>query len=265
MDRFLQENTFIPLMVAGILIMLAFALAFVLFATYSQKKLLRKQVLHQEQLLHSNILTQEEERKRIARDLHDEIGSKLNVILLNIYRLKEVAMKYSDVSEITDEVESVIHKTIDSTRRISHELLPPTLEEFGLIEAIHEFQYSINQVGSVHMNFQVDEEPLNIEEKLIELNLFRVLQELTNNSIRHGGASKIEVAVHTEKDRLVFDYSDNGCGFDISHAEQKKGLGMKNIESRLKMIDAEYSYKTEEGAGLKLTVSVKLAPTEIHQ
>lgn len=252
-------------MVAGILIMLSFALAFVLFATYSQKKLLRKQVLHQEQLLHSNILTQEEERKRIAQDLHDDIGSKLNVVLLNIYRLKEVAMKSTDVSEITDEVESVIHKTIDSTRRISHELLPPTLEEFGLIEAIHEFQYSYNQAGSVKMTLELEEDPINIEDKLIELNLFRVLQELTNNSIRHGGASKIEVKVHSEKERLVFEYSDNGAGFDISHVEQKKGLGMKNIESRLKMIDADYSYKTEIGAGLKLTVSVKLTPNVIHQ
>ena len=265
MDRFLQEYTFIPLMVAGILIMLAFALAFVLFATYSQKKLLRKQVLHQEQLLHSNILTQEEERKRIAQDLHDDIGSKLNVILLNIYRLKEVAMKYSDVSEITDEVESVIHRTIDSTRRISHELLPPTLEEFGLIEAIHEFQYSINKVGSVQMEFNLGDEVLKIEDKLIELNMFRVLQELTNNSIRHGGASKIVVDLNSEKNALVFIYSDNGCGFDMTGMESQKGLGMKNIESRLKMIDAEYSYKTEIGAGLKMTVSMKLTPTEIHQ
>lgn len=252
-------------MVAGILIMLAFALAFVLFATYSQKKLLRKQVLHQEQLLHSNILTQEEERKRIARDLHDEIGSKLNVILLNIYRLKEVAMKSSDVSEITDEVESVIHTTIDSTRRISHELLPPTLEEFGFIEAIHEFQYSLNKVGSVQMTVNVDENLPKIEDKLIELNLFRVLQELTNNSIRHGGARNIEVDVRSENEYLRFDYSDNGCGFDIAKVELKKGLGMKNIESRLQMIDAEFSYKTEVGAGLKLTVSVKLTPNEIHQ
>lgn len=252
-------------MVAGILIMLAFALAFVLFATYSQKKLLRKQMQHQEQLLHSNILTQEEERKRIARDLHDEIGSKLNVILLNIYRLKEVAMKSTDVSEITDEVETVIHKTIDSTRRISHELLPPTLEEFGLVEAIHEFQYTINQLGTVKMTFDLDDEPLNIKDKLVELNFFRVLQELTNNSIRHGQATEISVDLRSEKGVLKFNYTDNGMGFEMANVENKKGLGMKNIESRLKMVKADYSYKTEPGEGLKMFIKLRLNADEVPE
>ena len=265
MDDILQGNTMIWLMVSGILIMLAFALAFVLFVSYSQKKILREKMQgqeqvnqHQEELLHSNILTQEEERKRIARDLHDAIGSKLNVILLNLYRLKSTDLDSEDVLQITDEVESVIHTTIDSTRRISHELLPPTLEEFGLVEAIRELQYHINNLGTTRINLSVDDTLVNIEDQMVELNLFRVLQELTSNSIRHGKAKEITMVIGAENSLLSFGYSDNGVGFDSASIDHKKGLGMKNIESRLQMIKATSIYQSTSGNGFQMNIELPI-------
>lgn len=264
MESIFQEENLITLMTIGILIMLAFAMAFVLFVNYSQKKILREQMHnqklafeHQQELLHSNILTQEAERKRIARDLHDEIGSKLNVIFLNIHRLKEFSKDKEDLTIITDEIELVINTTIDSTRLISHELLPPTLEEFGLVEAIRELQHSYNGLDSVHIEFNAMESENNIDSKLIELNLFRVIQELINNSIRHGKATEIDMKLWAESEWIKLTYEDNGIGFDSTLLDTKKGLGMKNMESRLQMIKANYQYDSSPGNGVNVMVELQ--------
>ena len=264
MESVLQEKYFITLIAVGILIMLAFALAFVIFFNYSQKKILKEQMRvqklalqHQEELLHSTILTQEAERKRIARDLHDEIGSKLNIIFLNTHRLKVSGKSLQDIHTITQEVESVINTTIDSIRFISHELLPPTLEEFGLAEAIRELQFSFNKLGNIHIDFTQMDNQDRIDDSLIELNLFRVIQELLNNSIKHGKATEVEIKLWVLQGVIKLKYQDNGVGFDATKMEAKRGLGMKNIESRLQMIKADHTYNSSVGKGTKVTIELK--------
>ncbi len=250
-------------MVIGILVMLALSLAFVLLFNYSKKKIMTEQMLnqqlayeHQEKLLHSTILTQEEERKRIARELHDEIGSKLNVILLNIHRLQEPTFQAASQMDITTEMSGLIHTAIDTTRRISHDLLPPTLEDFGLVEAIKELQHNYNASGAVEISFDLAANELQIEDKIIELNLFRVLQELIINSIKHGNATEINVELWLQKDLVKLSYQDNGVGFDMAGFNNKKGLGMKNIESRLRMIKAEQQFASSPGKGMSALVQL---------
>lgn len=263
MESFFQEDNFIILIVIGILIMLAFAMAFILYVNYSQKKILKEQMRiqkldfkHQEELLHATILTQEKERNRIARDLHDEIGSKLNVIFLNICRLKKYGEKEEEIGVITDEVETVIHTTINSIRFISHELLPPTLEEFGLVETIRELQHSYNKAGEIQVDFTTSENTQTIDNSLIELNLFRVIQELINNSIKHGKATEIDMHLSAEETGIQLDYQDNGTGFDSTDKSYKKGLGMKNIESRLRIINATYTLNSSVEKGTNVVIDI---------
>ncbi len=265
MESILQEKSFMMLMTIGILIMLAFALAFVLFVNYSQKKILKKQMHiqkldyeHQEELLHATILTQEKERHRIAKDLHDEIGSKLNVIFLNICRLKKHQKEHKEIGLITQEVETVVNTTIDSVRFISHELLPPTLEDFGIVETIKELQHSYNISGDLYIDFKTPKEERNIDNPHIELHLFRVLQELINNSIRHGKATKIDIELAITKSLITFFYQDNGIGFNSTGIAYKKGLGMKNIESRLHIINATYQLKSSIKKGTQVTIDLPL-------
>lgn len=261
MEVVLQENNIVNMMTIGSLIMLAFALAFIIFANYSQKKILKEQMdkqklalEHQQNLLHSTILTQEAERKRIAKDLHDEIGSKLNIILLNTFRLEEQVKENEDVKEITTEIATIINHTIDSTRRISHELLPPTLEEFGLVEAIIELQHNFNQTNSVEIDFNLEADEDQDIDKLTELNIYRVLQELVNNSIRHGKATKIQIQFWKQNIGCKLSYKDNGEGFEVESLSNKKGLGMKNMESRLNMINAQYEYESSQGNGFEMKI-----------
>ena len=264
LDSGFQESTFIFLMVIGILIMLAFALSFVIYANFTQKKLMAEQMRNQKQayqlqeaLLHSTIMTQEAERKRIARELHDEIGSKLNIIFLNIHRLKAFSEEQVEMKKITTEINALIHTTINTTRRISHDLLPPTLEEFGLAEAIKELQYSLHQTERIRLDFELMENELRTENTSINLNLFRIVQELIRNSIQHGKATNIVLQLWIKTNVIRMKYQDNGVGFNKNDIEYKKGLGMKNIESRLHMMHAHYQYDTALEKGFTMTLELK--------
>jgi len=244
--------------------MLALAMAFILFFNFSQKRILKEQMRqqqmayeHQEALLHSTILTQEEERKRIAQDLHDEIGSKLNVILLNAYQLKKIEKGNIEVESITNELSSLVNTTIETTRRISHDLLPPTLEEFGLVEAIKELKDTYRHSDTLSFNLQFNENNEKIKSKIIELNLYRVLQELINNSIRHGAATQLTIDLGILENLIHLKYQDNGKGFDIIDVQNKKGLGMKNMESRLRMIQATHQMNSTPGRGLTMEIELR--------
>jgi len=250
-------------MVIGILVMLALALAFVVFFNRSQKRILSEQMrnqklafAHQEELLHSTILTQEEERKRIAKELHDDIGSKLNVIFLNMHRLEKHTNGNEEIEEISKEVNGLINRTIDTTRRISHDLLPPTLEDFGLIEALKELVDGYNQSGKLAIRFNVFGEASDLDNKLIDLNLFRIIQELIKNSVTHGKSTGIDLNIKIDSSIVSIEYQDNGIGFDVDQINNQRGIGIKNIVSRMNMIKAQYNFESSEGNGFEMMINL---------
>ena len=173
-----------------------------------------------------------------------------------MHRLNKFKKEDEEIGTITNEVNTLINTTIDSTRRISHDLLPPTLEDFGLVEAIKELKESLHQTEDVSIVFDFQNAEEKITDKLVELNLFRILQELISNSIRHGKATVINIRIGIQKSAIKLEYSDNGAGFEIANVKKKKGLGMKNIESRLNMIKATYDLDTAPGNGVKVTIEV---------
>jgi signal transduction histidine kinase len=265
MENGLQANEIFTMIMLGIMIMLCLAVALVLLANRSQKKLHQEQMkaqalqlAHQEQLLYSTILTQEEERKRIAKDLHDEIGSKLNVINLNLHRLRKFATDPNVIIDTVQDLFGVIGNTIDTTRRISHDLLPPTLDNFGLQEAIRELCDNYPTGASPEVVFDLIQNHSPSVDKSIELNLFRILQELINNSIKHGKADRIGIKLWLRPEGISLHYQDNGHGFDPEKVKQSPGLGLQNIESRVKMIRADYELQSKPGEGVRVQVDYKV-------
>ncbi len=262
-QAFFQNGELVLLVSLGILIMLLLAFAFVLLAGFSQRRILKEkmnaqalEIEHREELLHSTILTQEEERRRIAKDLHDDLGSKLNVLKLNLYQFK----KYSDNSpaflEVMDEVKSLLNTTIGTTRRISHELLPPTLQDFGLPTALEELCDGFSRTGTIDIDLDLEDSDLRLPEVNSELQLFRVVQELINNSIRHGAAQNIALSLRQNPQSFQLHYQDDGKGFDVKKLEERKGLGLKNIDSRLHMIGASIRYESAPGEGVKAFIEL---------
>lgn len=261
MDSSSQENEILIVITIGIVVMMLLALAFVLFFYFSQKKFQAQQIKvqeerlkHQEQLLFSTIEAQEKERQRIAKDLHDEIGSKLNVINLGLYRIKKLGKENQILLEAVEEIFSVINDTIGTTRRISHDLLPPTLEKFGLKEALMELCESFKHMCTLNISFSIKQNDFRETEKNVELNIFRVVQELINNSLKHGKPTNIGIDLWMNKNVIKLNYQDDGVGFDKSIESFKTGLGMQNIESRLRMIQGNYVFESAPGKGVKAEI-----------
>ena len=259
----LSGSEIFNLMAIGISVMIAFAMAFIVFSNRTQRRLLAErmrqkelELKHKEDLLYSTIEVQEEERRRIARDLHDDIGTKLNVIFLNLHRLRKIDGISTDGSETIDEINSLIGTTIDTTRRISHNLLPPTLEDFGLVEAVKELCENFEKSGALTVDFDLFENQSPIADKMVELNIYRVLQELIKNSIKHGNASAITIRLSLGVEQVKLEYQDNGKGFDMEAMKtSKKGLGMKSIESRMEMINAQLRVQSAIGEGVVVNIN----------
>lgn len=253
MEKSIQPNDFFMLITIGIVAMLLFAIGLIVVFFTSQRKLYQEKAMQQEALLFATIETQEKERKRIAKDLHDEIGAKLNVTLLNLGFLKRRIPNAPEVENSLQEIEVLLNTTVDITRRISHNLLPPILDAFGFVAAINELQESYEKT-EVRFDFEAEQATDRLEDKMIELNLFRVVQELVKNSILHGNAKHIQLKLITEP-VLTMIYQDNGKGFEVDQLEKSKGLGTQNIESRLKMCGAQIVYESSIGQGLKATIT----------
>lgn len=260
-----MENSEIVVLIAvGTSLMLLLALTFVLFFNFSQSKLRNAQLKaqqirmdHQEKLIHSTILTQEKERQRIAKDLHDEIGSKLNIVHLNLYQLSNKTPQKTD-KNITQMI-NVINDTIDTTRRISHDLLPPTLESFGLESAIEELCERHQEPNSLlRIQFKATGQRPQSIDTLVELNLYRVLQELMSNTLKYAEADQVDIHLAQETDHIELIYQDNGKGFDVSLPKNQKGLGMKNIQSRLRMLAGTLQFETKPTKGFKAKIKVNL-------
>ncbi len=252
----IQSQEITILIAAGIAIMLSMALALIAFYGRAQRKLLAQRLEAQELVLQKTIMAQEDERNRIARDLHDDIGSKLNVVFLHVQRLKKDANKTESQEATIAEINDILNTSIASTRRISHELLPPTLQKFGLTEAVNELCEGYTQTGTVQFNLGLKGLKQAVQDKMNELNLFRILQELIKNSVMHGEAKRIMIHFVTDGKTHYFRYKDDGKGFDKARLiQQGKGLGMENVESRLKIMGAGWEYESAPGQGLKAEIT----------
>lgn len=211
-----------------------------------QNKLQLRQILHQKELLRTSIEAQEKERKRIAHELHDEIGGKLNVVgvvLQNLENEKENGDKAEGVRKL-------IRNTNESVRRIAHELHPPMLEEFGLATALEEL---ISPLHSQYKTYFIHHRIRRFTLK-VELQLLRIIQEFVSNTIKHGKAEQLGIQLKSSDQKLFMVLSDNGVGYD--QEKESGGMGVSGIISRLEVLGASYRWKTSLNKGVRLIAIV---------
>ncbi len=239
----IQHDEIISSVFYTFLAFLIMATVLILFFYFSRKKIIRQEIekknleiSYQKDLLHAVIITQEEERQRIAQDLHDDISSKLNIVSLNSHMLKAENLTHAEMDEITTNIISLNAKALENSRRIAHDLLPPVLEKFGLNAGIAELAAEFNSSKAVQVNY---ESHVNFDsiDRQKHLHVFRILQELMNNSLRHGKATEISIIFESLHGKTTCNYTDNGKGFEVDSEKNKKGLGMKNIEGRVNFIN----------------------------
>ena len=239
------------------IVFILLCLVLILFFYFSRKKIIEKEfekrdleIAYQKDLLKSVIITQEEERKRIAQDLHDDISSKLNIVSLNSHLLQSDNLTSPEIIDISNNIIDLTKKALDNSRRIAHDLLPPVLEKFGLDAGIQELCLEISTAKSVKIDY-MNNTIFDFADNEKHLHVFRILQELINNSIRHGKAKNILILFWNENNQTKCKYTDDGIGFDISNIENKKGLGMKNIESRINFLKGNFDITSSLNKGIE--------------
>ena len=256
--QIMGEKEIFLLIAVGVGMMIAFALAFIFYYAYSQRKLLLQEVESKNILLQRTIMAQEGERRRIAKDLHDEIGSKLNVLFLYFQHLRTLTKDPESYQSTQEDISNLLNTAIGSTRNIAHNLLPPTLEELGIRPAIIELATMYMKTGSIQLTTHFSPQELSIKNSVLELNVFRIIQELLHNSLQHGKANRVMIHFLLDTHQLIVTYEDDGVGFNTQSLGVHKGLGMRSIESRLHIIQGFWSFQSAPGKGFQVKLTIPL-------
>jgi len=206
-------------------------------------------------IIRAIIDTQEKERRRLAVDLHDSLGQQLSAIKFFISALGET-LGNREEKEILDKSNDALSGILTDMRNICFNLMPVTLEEFGLLAAVREL-CNKTRYGN-KMEFEISHtEGFPKLLKNLEIDIYRVIQEFINNSMKHSNASKIAVMFKYDKKNMEIILSDNGQGFDQS-GPARRGMGLQNVQSRVKSHKGEIRIRSEKGKGTNYTLTIPL-------
>ena len=240
--------------IAGLLLLLLFAWQRYKLAKSRQKLAEQemKQSLQEKQLIavQATLDGETAERGRLARDLHDGLGSMLSVVKFSLPEIKSgMMLEQDDVSRFQKAL-GLLDQSIQELRRVAHHMMPESLVRYGLKASLTDFCES---VPNVEFHYFGSEE--RISQKL-EVMIYRSIHELVNNALKHAEATVINVQLVQEADRISFTVQDNGKGFNPETV--KKGMGLKNIQQRVETYKGKMNiYSTEQGTEVNVELELK--------
>lgn len=202
---------------------------------------------------------QEMERERIAAELHDAIKPLLSIASLNLESLLDGNENIQDFKlEKLENSISILENAIDTVNEISRNLSPAILNNFGLEKAFEQFCNKIRETGIVRVDFKA----FGLEEELdpkVELTLYRIGQELVNNTLKHADATSLDIQIVRHPKSLVLTVSDDGNGFDTTMQELKtSGFGFRNITYRVHSLNGEFNIDSSKGKGATITIELPI-------
>ncbi len=219
----------------------------------------RIQALQREQKLENAtalLQGQDLERKRISRDLHDGLGVMMSSARMQLSALKETMQEYGK-REMMENCLRLMDDSCHDLRRISHNMMPSMLTKFGLAKALKSMFESVSNNGLVSIEHNIDFKMERLLEE-VEIMLYRIVQEMVNNTIKHADASKVTFVLVSDvaNNELRFQFNDNGKGFSIKQAEE--GLGLKNIHTRVEFLKGTIHMHSQPGHGTTYTVHIPI-------
>jgi signal transduction histidine kinase len=244
-EKDLYNSLLIVVIVMGIVLVY-----FIFTIVRYQRRSLR---LHKDKI-RAEIDTLENERRRIASDLHDELGPILSAVKLQINNLES---ENEGDKLLIDKSSQYIDTIINKLREISNNLMPNTLLRKGLAKAIQEFIDGNSHAYKLSIKF-VCENDLNLNQDK-EINIYRVVQEIVHNTVKHAKASLLIIRIAVENNHLILSTADNGLGFDyFNQAKENTGLGLRNLQSRAEIMGGEITCISEPGKGTNYTLEIPL-------
>lgn len=201
----------------------------------------------------SVIQGQEEERSRLARDLHDGVGGLLSGVKLSLSTMKGNVFLSEENAQAVGLVINQLDQSIAELRRVSHNMMPEALIRFGLKEALENYCENLNLSGELKVRLQTYgmEKRMKQEKEII---LYRIVQELLNNILKHAGAKNVLIQLTREGDRFNLTVEDDGKGFNIQEAEQKGGAGLANVRARVVYLEGTVDFQSVPGEGTAVNI-----------
>ena len=245
----------------GVITSLAFAIGVFMIQKIFKymKRVEDSRRLTEKMFLNTIIQTEEKERKRFAKDLHDGLGPLLSTVKMSVSSLAQ--MKHDEISrEIVENTELVINEAIKSLKEISDNLSPHILNNFGLVKALNNFSNKINVARTIKINLESDLKDERFDNN-VEVVLYRVVCELINNTIKHAKAKKIDLSLTKEGEYLSIVYKDDGKGFDVDKVINQPsgtGMGFSNIYSRTNSLKGEINIESGQKKGTFVTIKVMM-------
>jgi two-component system NarL family sensor kinase len=240
------ENSVVIVVVLVSGLLLSLVVIFSLFLWKQQQRNLQLERRHTE----AEIQSLEDERRRIAQDLHDEIGSYLSALTIRLNAMEQLdAGQQRDI----DEARKILRHTIDKLRATVFNILPPVLALKGFTQAVRALVRDTERMTTLVVELDVPDEPIVLSNERA-VHLYRICQEALNNCVKYAEASQFSIVLHRKHGMLLMLLADNGNGF--SRNKPLPGLGLKNIQSRVDILNGKMDMTTAPGKGVKFTIMI---------
>jgi two-component system, NarL family, sensor kinase len=233
------------------------------YSFYKRYKLKQEKRLQDEVIIQQNLATQgilkaeENERQRIARELHDGVGQVMSAAKMNLSAFEDELVFKDDNQKIAfEKVINLIDEGCKEVRNVSHQMMPNALLKSGLASAIKEFIDKIdNNIIKVSLHSEGLQDRLDDNTELV---LYRIIQECVNNVIKHSSANKLDISLIKDVDGISATIEDNGKGFNVNDKAKFDGIGLKNIQSRIEYLKGTVDFDSSVGNGTLVAVHVPI-------
>lgn len=213
--------------------------------------------LTEKRILNTIISTEEKERIRFSKDLHDGLGPLLSSVKLSVSALSKMELDDSK-KEIIKNADYAIEEAIKSLKEISNNISPHILNNFGVARAVTNFINKLTLPNYLKINFETNLKGQRFSSN-IEAILYRVICELVNNAIKHADPSVINIKLQLEdKEHISLVVEDNGCGFDPEKDDKTNGMGLSNINSRISSLKGDMNIDSKKGEGTRVSIRISV-------
>ncbi|MBI1247823.1 hypothetical protein GC197_08230 [bacterium] len=207
-------------------------------------------------LLDEFIILQEEERRRIAFDLHDEIGQSLTSVMMGLRALGDQPNAMSDRERLND-LREIVNQAVNEVRRIANGLRPAALDHLGLLSALQRMAEDTRQIHDLEVECSLEVGDVSTLSVPLQTAIYRIVQEALTNVLRHADADKVRVLVARGKSEVLIEIEDNGRGLDnLDNKDENRGMGLQGMEKRASLFGGDF--KTTSAAGRGTLIRVRL-------
>ena len=259
-----KRSTQIVQLMVGLLVL--GILGFLIIITFQRNKVFNEQKLSviekekETQVLRAMVSGEEQERRRVARDLHDGLGATMATVKMRVTALQNHLPEIINL-ESYQKAEELIDDACNSIREISHDMMPGSLNKYGLEVALQDMCDAIQNSNKIEVSF-IPYGLDKIMDDVVEVNIFRIVQELLKNTMKHAEAKEVIVQLSLDEDNLNIIVEDDGKGMDLNNLKTDDGIGLGSIRSRVIYLDGKMDIDSQAGKGTTININIPIITNE---